>query len=144
QLLLALDPTNEEKALKQAQYSLQSAQLSLQKLQEAPATTTLGQAQDAVTQAEESLASASTTLQKDYQSGFDTVAASFIDFQNVITGLQGFVQGTDINKSQSNPDAYVDFLLSYPTIAAGAQPYRTNVYSNYGAASLAYQKNLQD
>lgn len=144
QLLVQLDATNEAKAVKQAQLSLQSAQLALAKLNQAPATTTLGQAQDAVTQAEEQLVSASTTLEKDYQSGFDTVAASFIDLQNVITGLQGFVQGTDINKNQSNPDAYLNFLLNYPTVAAGAQPYRTDVYATYAAAASAYQQNQID
>ena len=49
---------------------------------------TLGQDQDSVTQAQEQLVTASTTLEKDYQSGFNTVASTFIDLQNVVTGLQ--------------------------------------------------------
>jgi HlyD family secretion protein len=144
QLLVQLDPTNEQKALKQAQLSMQSSQISLAKLQEAPATTTLGQAQDAVTQAQQQLVTASTTLVRDYQTGFDTLGTAFIDMQNVITGLQNFVQGTDVNKGQSDPDAYVNILLNYPTVSAGAVPYRNNIYSTYSAAVAAYQQNLVD
>jgi len=142
QLLVQLDPTNEQKSLKQAQLSLQSAQISLAKLQEAPATTTLGQAQDAVTQAGEQLDQASATLQKDYQESFDTIAASFIDLQNVITGLQNFVQNNDVNKGQSNPDAYVNLMPNYLT--QSALPYRDNVYSEFSAVTAAYQQNLVD
>ena len=69
QLLVTLDTTNEARALTQAKLSLQSTQLSLAKLTEAPATTTVLQDQNAVTQDEQNVASASSTLGKDYQSG---------------------------------------------------------------------------
>ena len=62
QLLVTLDTTNEARALAQAKISLQSAQLSLAKLTEAPATTTLIQDQNAVTQDEQNIVSASSTL----------------------------------------------------------------------------------
>ena len=88
QLLVTLDTTNEARALTQAKLSLQSAQLSLAKLTEAPATTTLIQDQNALTQAEQNLISASSTLDKDYQSGFDSVSSAFVDFQTVIGGAQ--------------------------------------------------------
>jgi multidrug efflux pump subunit AcrA (membrane-fusion protein) len=142
QLLVQLDTTNEAKALKQAQLSLQSAEISLAKLQETPATTTLGQTKDAVTQAEQQLVTASTTLEKDYQSGFDAVGSSFIDLQNIVTGLQNFIQGTDVNKNQSNPDAYVNIMPSY--LSAGALPYRNSVYAAYLVTVPAYQQNLAD
>ena len=53
QLLVTLDTTNEARALAQAKLSLQSSELSLSKLTEAPATTTLIQDQNAVTQDEQ-------------------------------------------------------------------------------------------
>ena len=90
QLLVQLDPTNEEHALQQAELSLQSAQLSLAKLQEAPATTTLAQDENALTQDQESIATASTSLSQGYQGGFDTISSAFIDFQTVMTGASGF------------------------------------------------------
>ncbi|MDE2018985.1 MAG: HlyD family efflux transporter periplasmic adaptor subunit [Patescibacteria group bacterium] len=142
QLLVQLDPTNEQKALRQAELSLQSAQISLSKLQEAPATTTLVQDQNAVTQAEDQLNTASATLQRDYQSGFDTLTATFTDLQNIITGVQNFVQGADVNKIQADPDAYVNLMPNYLT--AQALPYRNNIYSAFQTATAAYQNNLVD
>ena len=142
QLLVTLDTTNEEKSLKQAQLSLQSAQLSLAKLQEAPTAVSLGQSNDAVTVAQENLLNASTTLGKDYQNGLSTIGSTFVDFQSVMTGLQDFVGGTEVNKSQSNPDAYVNLMPNY--LQASTLPYRNDVNSHYAAAESAYTQNLAD
>ena len=142
QLLVTLDTTNEAKSLEQAQLSLQSAQLALAKLQEAPTAVSLGQTQNAVTVAQENLSNSSTTLERDYQSGLNTIGSTFVDFQNVMTGLQDFVGGTEVNKSQSNPDAYVNLMPSY--LQANTLPYRDDVNSHYAAAEAAYTKNLAD
>lgn len=140
--MVQLDATNEERSLKQAQLSLQSAQLSLSKLTEAPATTTFLQDQNAITQAEQNIVSASSTLEKDYQSGFDSVSGAFVDFQTVMAGLKSFVTGNDLSKSQNDPDAYVNLMPNYLT--ASALPYRDAVLSAYTAAVAAYQQNLLD
>jgi multidrug efflux pump subunit AcrA (membrane-fusion protein) len=142
QLLVTLDTTNEARALAQAKLSLQSSEISLSKLTEAPATTTLLQDQNAVTQAEQNLVSASSTLGKDYQSGFDAVSSAFVDFQTVTAGLKSFVTGNDISKSQNDPDAYVNLMPNYLT--AATLPYRDEVLSSYAAAAAAYQQNLLD
>ena len=142
QLLLQIDPTTEQKAVNQAQISLQSAQLSLAKLQEAAATTTLQQDQDAVTQAEQALVLASTTLGTDYQAGYDSLGSLFVDLQNTITELQNFVGGKDINKVQNDPDAFISLLPNY--LQPAAIPFRNNIASTYAAATAAYQENLTD
>jgi multidrug efflux pump subunit AcrA (membrane-fusion protein) len=142
QLLVTLDTTNEARALAQAKLSLQSVQLSLAKLTEVPATTTLIGDQNAVTQGEQNLISASSTLERDYQSGFDSVSSAFVDFQTVTAGLKSFVTGNDISKQQNDPDAYVGILPSYLT--AAVLPYRDAVIASYTAAAAAYQQNLAD
>ena len=142
QLLVQLDTTNEAKALRQAQLSLQSSQLALAKLQQPPDTLSLTQSQNAVTQAAGQLATASTTLQKDYQSGFDSVSGSFVDFQTLMSQLQDFVAGTAVNKNQDNPDAYVSLMPTY--LQASTIPYRDDVFATYQAANTAYQANLKD
>ena len=142
QLLVQLDTTNEARALAQAKLSLQSAQLSLSKLIEAPATTTLLQDQNALAQAQANLVAASTTLTKDYQSGFDTLSSAFIDFQNVTLGLQNFVNGNDLGKGQTDPDAYVNLMPSY--LQAAVVPYREDVVANFSVAMAAYTQNLAD
>ena len=142
QLLMQLATMNEAKALTQAQLSYQLSQLSLQKLQEAPATTTLLQDQDSITQDGETIANASTTLQRDYQSGFGTLSTSFIDFQTVMVGLQDFVGGNEVTKAYSNPDAFVNLLPTY--LQESAKPYLDQLQANYSAASAAYTHNLAD
>ena len=141
QLLVTLDTTNEARALAQAKLSLQSAELSLSKLTEAPATTTLLQDQNAVTQDEQNIVSASSTLEKDYQSGFDSMSAAFVDFQTIMAGLKSFVTGNDISKA-ADPDAYVSLMPSY--LVPAALPYGNAVMASYGAAASAYQQNLVD
>jgi multidrug efflux pump subunit AcrA (membrane-fusion protein) len=139
--LVQLDTTNEEKALEQAQISYQSSQLALAKLQEV-ATTTLLSDQESVTKAEQDIASASTTLASDYQNGFDALGAAFVDFQNVMVGLQDVVTGNDISKTQSNPDAYVSLMPN--DLQGSTEPYRDTLVADYVNALAAYNQNLAD
>ena len=106
------------------------------------ATTTLLQQQNAVTTGEQSVVNASTTLAQDYQSGFDSLGPMFVNLQTVMTGLQSFMNGTDISKTQNDPDALVGLLPNY--LQAGAFPYETALKDQYAAAVTAYQQNLTD
>lgn len=141
QLLLQLDPTNEEQAVQQDQLALEQAQLSAQEADQV-ATTTLLQQQDAVTTGEQSLATASTTLVQDYQSGFTSLGSTFVNFQTVMVGLQDFMAGNDLSKTQSDPDAFVNLMPSY--LQAGVLPYESALQAQYTAAVAAYQQNLVD
>jgi multidrug efflux pump subunit AcrA (membrane-fusion protein) len=136
QLLVQLDTTNEAKALHQAELNVQSAQIALDKLN-IIATSTVLQNQSNVTTAQQNLVNASTTLEKDYQTGFDTVATSFIDLQSLMTNLQNFVIGTQVDKSHSNPDAYVDIMPTY--LQATTIPYRNTVMAEFTGATKSYQ-----
>jgi len=68
-LLLQLDTTNAEKTVRDAQANLDSAQISLQKLEGANNLTVPQNKQDATN-----------TLNQDYQSGYNAVSSVFIDF----------------------------------------------------------------
>ena len=141
QLLLQLDPTNEQRALQQAQLSLEQAQLSAQEANQV-ATTTLLQQQSAVTTDQQSVVDASTTLAVDYHNGFNSLGPTFVNLQTVMTGLQDFVTGNDISKTQADPDAFVSLMPDY--LQAGVVPYKTTLQSAYAAAVTAYQQNLND
>ncbi len=141
QLLMQLDPTNEEQAVRADQLALQNAQLSLQELQQITTSTLLAD-QNAVRQGQLNTATASTTVAQDYMTGFQGLGGVFSDFQTVMTGLQNFVQGNDINTIQNDPDAYLGLVPSY--LQAGAVPYKDEVQSTYQAATRAYQTNLAD
>ncbi len=139
QLLVQLDATNEVKAVKQAQLSLQSAQLNLAKIQEVT-TSTLLQSQNSVRVDQQNIVDASTTLMKDYVSGFNGLGGTFVNFQNVMIGLENFAGENTINKLQDNPDAYVSLLPTY--LQNGASTYRASVQSTYQDAAKAYQAVL--
>ncbi|HUC31256.1 MAG TPA: HlyD family efflux transporter periplasmic adaptor subunit [Candidatus Paceibacterota bacterium] len=141
QLLVQLDPTNEKQALQQAQLALEQAQLSLQETQQI-STTTLLQEQDAVTTGQQSVVNASTTLIQDYQSGFNNLGPTFVNLQTVMVGLQNFVEGNDLSKTQEDPDAFVSLMPSY--LQPGVVPYETTLEGEYTAAVAAYQQNLAD
>lgn len=142
QLLVQLDTRTEARALTQAQLQLQSAQLSLAKLTQAPATATLVQDQNAVTQAQSNIDAASSTLAKDYQAGYNTVTTVFVDLQTTMSGLQSFILGGDITKSQGDPEIYFNLVPVF--IQTGLQPYYSAISPTYNAASQAYQQNLND
>jgi HlyD family secretion protein len=141
QLLLQLDPTTEEQAVKSAQLALEQTQLSAQETDQV-ATTTLLQQQDAVTSDEQSVINASTTLATDYQTGFNNLGPTFVNMQTVMVGLESFIQGNDISKTQNDPDAFVSLMPDY--LQAGAVPYEDTLESEYQAAVTAYQQNLTD
>jgi multidrug efflux pump subunit AcrA (membrane-fusion protein) len=141
QVLVQLDPTNEQRALQQAQLALEQAQLSAQETNQI-ATTTLLQQQDAVTTGEQSAANASTTLVQDYQSGLNSLGPTFVNLQTVMVGLQDFVTGNDISKTQEDPDAFVSLMPDY--LQTGVVPYKTTLEAEYTAAAAAYQQNLID
>ncbi len=140
-LLLQLDSTNEQRALASAQLSLQSAQLALEQLTQIT-TSTLLQDQSAVQQDTINLATASTTLVQDYGTGFNNLGGVFVNLQTVMAGVQDFVMGNDINKTQYDPDAYVGLMPNY--LQAGIVPYKNQIQGTYSAATAAYQKNLAD
>jgi multidrug efflux pump subunit AcrA (membrane-fusion protein) len=141
QVLMQLDITNEQKAVTQAQLSLQSSQISLAKLQEVT-TSSLLQDENSVTTDEQNLLNASTSLAKDYQSGFDTLSNAFVDLQTLMTNLNDFMIGTQISKTQDNPDAYVNLMPS--NLQPTTLPYKNELIAAYNAAVTTYQQNLTD
>jgi multidrug efflux pump subunit AcrA (membrane-fusion protein) len=141
QVLLQLDPTNEQRAVASAQLSLQSAQLAVEQLSQVTTSTLLSD-QNAVRQDQTSLATASTTLVQDYGTGFNNLGGVFVNLQTVMAGLQDFVTGNDINKTQDDPDAYVGLMPDY--LQAGVIPYKNQIQGTYTAAAAAYQQNLID
>ncbi len=141
ELLIQLDTTNETRAMSQAKLSLQSAELALEKMQEIT-TSTLIQDQNAVVQDEQDVATASTTVNSDYEDGFDTLSSVFVDMQTVMTDAGDFVSGYNIAKNQLNPQAYVNLIPDY--LQTETQPYSNKVVAAYSAALSAYEANLVD
>ena len=142
QLIVELDSTTAQKAVRDAQANLESAQLSLQKLQEPATSLTLLQAQDAVTQA-------NADLTQSYQDGFNQVSSTFLDLPGIITGINGALHNTDVNTStnaQQNIAFYQNSAAQNETFATSgkAASYASDAETKYQTALNAYNQTFAD
>lgn len=141
QLLIELNPTDAAKSVRDAKTSLDSAQLSLTKLQEPADQLSLVQSQNALTQSEQDRETASSTLAKAYNDGFNSIASAFVDLPGLMTGLDGILNGANINTNQSNAYVYYDLVKKY---LATADQFRDSALNAYASARTAYNQNLND
>jgi len=128
-LLVQLDTSDALKTVRDAQSNLESAQLSLEKLE--------GPAGLAVPRNKQS---AIDDLKKAYDDEFNAVSDAFVDFPAVMTGLQSILFGYDFAQSQWNIDYYADAVRLYDEKVS---QYRDDAYTKYQAARTAYNQNFQ-
>ncbi len=129
-LLMEFDTADAEKSVRDAQISLESSQLSLQKLV-GPDNSTVPlnkqQAQDALSQ--------------DYNNGFNDVSNAFLDLPSVMTGLQDVLFGNELSKSTENIDYYTNNAEVYD---ASVTQYRQIAYDSYQKALAEFNNNFND
>lgn len=135
QLIAEIDPTTALQAVQSAKENLESAQLSLQELQEPATTLTLTQQQSNITEAQQNL----TTL---YQSTYGDVINTFVDLPAIISGLQDVDLGNEAaGASQWNIDYYESQTSKYSTQAS---TYRDTAYNDYETARASYDATFAD
>jgi len=140
-VIARLDDTAAQKSIRDAQAALDSAKLSLQKLQEPATALTLLQAQNALNDSQTTLTNAQAALSKSYDDGFTAVTNAFLDIPNIMTGLQDVLMGNEANRNQANMDYYTDSTQTYD---ATAGTYRTAAANSYQAARAVYDTNFAD
>ncbi len=133
-IIAVLDPTTAQQSVADAEASLKSAQLSLAKLQEAAATSTL-------TEDQNSVASAQANLTQAHQSGYNDISSAFLDLPNVVAGLDTILHGSTVpgRTYEENENAYADLVDQYDTTAS---QYETNAESAFQTADTAYDAAL--
>ncbi len=142
QLLVELDATDAEKSVRDAEANVESAKISLAKIQEPADQLTLIQAKNALQDANAALASA-------YQSGQAAVVNTFLNLPNIMTGLDSALHGTDVNTtsgSQINEAYYMNtaFALESSGTYGKAQAYKEAADSAYDTAKASYDKTFYD
>lgn len=138
-----LDATDEYNAVESAKASLESSQLSLQKLEEPATALQLTQDQDAVTKAQASLQTDQTNLANDYTTAYSDIVSSFLDLPTIQTQLQDVETGTEASRgAQWNIDFYENATENWDDIDAISG--RSTTYSAYTAALAAYTKAYAD
>lgn len=141
QLLVEIDSTSDARAVRNAKASLESAQLSLQKLETPATTSSILQARSSVAQSEQSLANAQNNLATDYNGAYTDISNTFIDLATVMSGMNNVLYGTYLNKSQGDIDSYTNLIANY---YPGVTQYNQDAATNYQAALTAYNRNLSD
>ena len=117
QLLATVDATDAERAL-------QSAEISLAKLEEAPATTTLTQTQDSVVTS--------------YANSFNDVATAFVNLPTIMSGIDSMLNTQSQYLSDSNTEYLSDMARSLRTTALQSDANADNSYQ----ASIAIYKTV--
>lgn len=157
QLIARIDATEAYKSVRDAATSLDSAQLSLKKLQQPADDLSLMQAEHALTQAQNTLAALKLSQNTEYQQAindlvtaqegtdtaytdaFNAVANAFIDLPSVIDGLHSIIFNQDFNPLQANVDWYYNQLGSNDDGQQDmATIYRLDLQSDYAAAVTTY------
>ena len=141
QLLATIDNRAASRAVSDAQTSLETAQLNLQKALEPADSLTLLQQENSLLSARNSKTKAEADLIKAYDDGFSSVTSAFLDLPAIMTGLQDILMGNSANSSQSNMDFYAD---SAKVFDAQAISYRDDAYNSYQKARTNYDNNFND
>ncbi|MFA5368979.1 MAG: efflux RND transporter periplasmic adaptor subunit [Candidatus Paceibacterota bacterium] len=140
-LLLKIDSTDAEQAIKDAQSSYDLAMLSLEELKAPADELTILQAENSLINAQQSKEDAESNLKKAYSDGFTSVSNAFLDLPNVTSGLNSLLFGTAFNDYQSNMNYYAGVVMKYDS---NAQQYRNDVNDKYQKAKTAYDQNFID
>jgi multidrug efflux pump subunit AcrA (membrane-fusion protein) len=135
QILVSINASNALKTVRDAQDSLTSAQLSLEKLQQAADPLTLLQAQNSLATAQEAKVKDVRDLVKSHDDGFNAVTNAYLVLPDIMSSLNDILDSSTINGSQSNVDAYADAAGRYDK---GSDLYHQAAKDDYLAARKAF------
>jgi len=136
-LIAQLDATDAQKAVRDAEISLESAKISLQKLEQPADALSVTQSENTLARAKESKQNAETDLIRAYDEGYNTVSNAFLDLPAVMAGLQDtlFTATQSLGGTEQNMDFYAHSVERFD---ARAESYRTDVYNKYHSARTRY------
>ncbi|MDO8560182.1 MAG: efflux RND transporter periplasmic adaptor subunit [bacterium] len=138
-VIAQLDAGDALKAVRDAEASLASAELSLEKLRRPADALSLLQAEHALLTAENSKQQARDDLTKAYEDGFNVVADAFLDLPDLMTSLNNILYDNTLDGSQWNLDYYVNAIKAYDEKVF---QYRDAADAAYQTARAAYDKNF--
>ncbi|MDR3519738.1 MAG: efflux RND transporter periplasmic adaptor subunit [Candidatus Pacebacteria bacterium] len=125
QTLFVIDDTDAQKTVRDAQISLQNANLALQKLQLQDSNTNLN-----------------ASLSQAYDNGFTSVSNAFLDLPSIENGINNMFFESTNGGTQQNIDWYAEQVTSAQTDQANL--YKQNFLDAYNLALTAYNQNSTD
>lgn len=128
-LLLQLNAREAQKAVRDAEISLESARITLEKMK--------GK-EEGDYSLRSSKEKAKDDLSKSYDDGFNTVSNAFLDLPGIISGLQDLLFGKDFGNEQ-NIDYYTNAVKNYDSRAADV---KNTALGSYQLARQRYDQNF--
>ena len=147
-LIAKLNDQDFKKAIEDAEISLESAKLELEKLL-TPDELTLLKAENALSQATESKQKTEDNIEKAYEDAFGSVTSAFLDLPTIMTGAMNVLYGYDIAKSETIISDYdwnkAVYQNSFSSIDRGTLTlFIESAESDYKIAKENYDKNLEN
>lgn len=143
-VIARLDSTDAQKSVRDAEVSLASARLSLEKLRKPTDALSLTQSQNALARASTTKQNALDSLTKSYNDGFNGISDTFNDLPTVVSGLHDLLY-TPNNQLGGNNVNNVDY---YSSSAAVFDPrgtaYGADAQAKYQTMLAKYNKNFAD
>ncbi len=128
-LMAQVDTRAAQKAVRDTETSLESAQLSYD------------QAAGSISGIRGTKEKNLEALNEAYDSGFNAVTNAFADLPSIMAGLNSILTGYDYDRSQWNLDYYADSIRLYDEDISVV---RNDTYAKYQAARKAYDQNFID
>jgi HlyD family secretion protein len=129
-LIASIDTTEAKKTIQSAEENLESAKITLEKLEGAEGSEIPRNKQEAIDD-----------LSKAYEDGYNSVSTIFLDLPNIMVGLNTILYGRTFNNYQQNIDYYTYSAYSYNEKAL---LYRDSANKSYQTAKTAYDKSFED
>ncbi|MDD5341418.1 MAG: efflux RND transporter periplasmic adaptor subunit [Patescibacteria group bacterium] len=141
-LLVRLDNSDAQKSVRDAQANLDSAKISLQKLQKPIDSLSLMQTENSLAAAQDTKTKAEDNLQKTYEDGFNSIANAFLDLPDIMSGLDDILFSSSLGESsQWNLDYFTNAVENYD---AKIFEYRDATLKSYQKARAEYDKAYAD
>jgi len=145
-LLVQLDTTDAEKAVRDAETNLETAKLEMEKLKQPVDELTLLQSENSLIQLKESKQKAEDNLIKSYGDGFSNVSNAFLNLPSVMSGLYDILFSSDKGLGAENHQWNVDYYsgVAVQQYDEKVLEYRQDVIDKYNKARASYDKNFDD
>lgn len=142
EVIFKIDQAEQLKNIKNAELSLEKAQLQLEDLKKPADALTLLQAENSLIDAMESKEKAEASLIKSYEDGFNGISNIFLNLPTLMKNMNKLLFDKDLDDTQENITWYINQTDYRDEAREKALTYREKVYSSYNNARLVYSENF--
>jgi RND family efflux transporter MFP subunit len=145
EIIARIDSVSAQKAVRDAEVSLESAKIALQKIQKPADSLAIIQSQNSLDRAKNAKQNAADDLEKAYSDSYNTIANAFLDLPGIMSGLHDILFQTNSSLGGTNVQN-IDFYTSTIRIydEQKADLFGKDANTKYQTALAKYNKSFQD